>query len=131
MVYKKRGGRVYKITKNPPRYGHTHDLNYVQNLIWCNEIFGDDVRIEGVVSRPEGAALVISQPYIVGRSPTEAEVKQWFEMQGCVQLGPHCWKFPNGMIVSDAHTGNLILMRDGALVPIDLHIEKPGNAAAG
>jgi hypothetical protein len=30
------------------------------------------------------------------------------------------------MVVGDAHTGNIILMADGSMVPIDLRIEKPG-----
>ncbi|RYD37468.1 MAG: hypothetical protein EOP86_03450 [Verrucomicrobiaceae bacterium] len=51
---------------------------------------------------------------------------EWFRLSCCEKIGKFKWRYPNGMVVSDAHPGNLILMRDGALVPIDLHIEKVG-----
>ncbi|MBN8460837.1 MAG: hypothetical protein J0M04_23660 [Verrucomicrobia bacterium] len=127
VFFIKRTGRVFKITK-PPHFGHTWYLkDYVQNVIWCNRVFGDDMRLEGVVSAPDGVSLVISQPYIIGRSPSEDEVDEWFHLQGAIRVGKHKWRFPNGMIIGDAHIGNLILRRDGSLVPIDLHVEIPGD----
>jgi hypothetical protein len=127
VFFIKRTGRVFKITK-PPYFGHTWELKkYVQNLIWCNRVFADDMRLEGVVTAPDGVSLVISQPYIIGRSPSEDEVDEWFHLQGAIRVSKHKWRYPNGMIVGDAHTGNLILRRDGSLVPIDLHVENPGD----
>ena len=127
VFFMKRGGRVFKITK-PPHFGHTWYLkDYVQNLIWCNQVFGDDMRLEGVISTPEGVSLVISQPYIIGRSPTEDELDEWFKLQGAIRVNKHRWRYPNGMVVADAHIGNLIYRHDGSLVPIDLHVENPGG----
>lgn len=127
MFFKKRSGRVFKITK-PPHFGHTWYLrDYVRNVIWCNAVFEDDMRLEGVIQRPDGVSLVISQPYILGRSPKEPELENWFELQSCIRMGKNRWSFPDGLIVSDAHTGNLILMNDGTLVPIDLHVETLGK----
>jgi hypothetical protein len=100
---------------------------YVRNLIRCNKVFGDDVRLEGITLTAEGVSIVISQPFIVGRKPTEPEVTEWFCCQGCVEISKYKWRYPDGMVVSDAHTGNLIMMRDGTLIPIDLHIEKTGE----
>jgi hypothetical protein len=51
----------------------------------------------------------------------------WFTMQGCKQLAKLKWEFPDGLIVADAYTRNFILMHDGNLVPIDLHVEKLGT----
>jgi hypothetical protein len=51
------------------------------------------------------------------------QIKEWFEMQSCVQIGLHKWEFPNGTVVSDALPRNIIL-QDGHLFPIDLHVEK-------
>ena len=124
VFFRKRGGRVFKITK-PPHFGHTWYLkDYVQNLIWCNLAFEDDFRLEGVIATEDGVSLVVSQPYIIGRSPIEAELEEWFQLQACVRIGPHKWRYPHGLTVSDAHPGNLILMRDGTMVPIDLHVDK-------
>lgn len=127
VFFRKRTGRVFKITK-PPHFGHTWYLkDYVRNVIWCNAVFEDDMRLEGVIERSDGVSLVISQPYIHGRSPTEPELEEWFGMQSCVRLGKNRWQFPDGLVVSDAHTGNLILMKDGSMIPIDLHIDSLGN----
>jgi hypothetical protein len=124
VFFRKLSGRVFKITK-PPHFGHTWYLrDYVQNLIWCNQAFEDDFRLEGVISTENGVSLVISQPYIIGRSPTEAELEEWFQLQGCMRIGPHKWRHPHGFTVSDAHPGNLILMRDGTMAPVDLHVDK-------
>ena len=36
---------MFKITK-PPHFGHTWELkDYVQNVIWCKRVFGDDMRL--------------------------------------------------------------------------------------
>jgi len=45
VFFRKRSGRVFKITK-APHFGHTWYLkDYVQNLIWCNLAFEDDFRL--------------------------------------------------------------------------------------
>jgi len=86
VFFTKRTGRVFKITK-PPHFGHTWFLqDYVRNLIWCNCVFGDDMRLEGVISTPDGVSVVISQPYIIGRSPSEVELNEWFELQGAIRV---------------------------------------------
>jgi hypothetical protein len=43
VFFKKRTGRVIKITKTP-HFGHTWYLkDYVRNVIWCNVVFEDDM----------------------------------------------------------------------------------------
>ncbi len=122
VYFKKRAGRIFKITK-PPHFGHTWFLkDYVQNLIWCNSVFEDDIRIEGVISREETVSLVISQPFIVGGSPSPEQLEEWFRLQNAVQKSAHAWEFPNGMTVADANPSNLLLARDGSIIPIDVHI---------
>lgn len=126
VYFKKRSGRVFKITK-PPHFGLNWYLKgYVQNLIWCNEFFGDDIRLEGVTATPDGVSLVLSQPFVIGRKPTEEELQAWFHSQGCDQLGPLRWRYPDGTTVGDAHCRNLIWTPEGDLIPIDLHIDPPG-----
>lgn len=124
VYYLARYGRVYKITRNG-QFGYPFFLaDYLRNLVWCNQVFGDDVRLEGVTRSPDGVALVISQPYVHGQKPSDEQIASWFTQQGCTRLGKLLWKFPNGMIVGDAHAGNIILTSSGEMVPIDLHIEK-------
>lgn len=129
VFWKRKTGRIFKITK-PPYFGAKWTLkSYVQNAIWCNQAFYDDIRLEGVIQTRDGVSLVMSQPFIVGSSPTKEEIADWFTQQGAVQLTPLIWEFPDGLVAGDAHSGNLILMNDGTMVPIDLHVEKmPANA---
>lgn len=122
-------GRVLKVTM-PPHFGHRWDLiHYVNNIIWSNELFDDDIRIVAVLDSAEGAAVATTQPYIDGRPPTESEIEQWFQIQGYVSNGPNRWKHVELDIeIEDAHTGNLLVMDDGTVAPIDLQVIKPGNS---
>jgi len=129
VFFQRKSGRVVKITKTP-HFGHTWYLkDYVRNLLWCNAVFEDDIQLEGVIQQHDGMSIVISQPYIHGRSPSDEEVEQWFLLQHCVGIGKYKWRYPDGMVVADAHAGNLILMEDGTVVPIDLHIERLGTSS--
>lgn len=97
---------------------------YVQNLIWCNDVLDDDLRIEGVIEAPDGVSLVISQPYIIGFRPTDDQIADWFAEQGYRRLSNLVWENEKGCRIGDAHDGNFILRADGALIPIDLHVER-------
>ncbi len=116
------GDRVLKVTI-PPNFGaRGESLAYLDNAVWANELFGDDIRLEGIVETESGLAIVISQPFIVGRAPTEAEVIEWFESQGYrAQPGGRWVHEGTGAVVADAHTGNLVMSSEG-LIPIDLQI---------
>lgn len=69
----------------------------------------------------------MSQPYIGGSPPTLEEIGIWFQAQGCVMIAPQKWQYPSGVVISDAHAGNLILRSDGSLFPIDLHVRSMGD----
>lgn len=143
MFYKRHSGRIFKIT-NPPHFGHSWYLNdYVRNALRCNLLFEDDIQLEGVVQTTEGVSLVISQPFIIGRNPSEEEIAEWFALKGCKKLGPNKWKYPHGSIVSDAHPGNFVLYTSKGneadrqskgtplLFPIDLHVDRLEPADIG
>lgn len=75
-------------------------------------------------------AIAISQPFIVGRAPTEAEVAEWFQSQGYRPQPGNRWIHETtGASVADSHTGNLVMSAEG-LIPIDLQILDPGKAQA-
>ncbi|WP_198141330.1 hypothetical protein [Verrucomicrobium spinosum] len=120
-------GRVIKVTK-PPHFGLNWDLSiYVQNVINCNLLFGDDMRIEGIIETPDGAALVMSQEFIPGKSPTYQQIAKWFGGQGYTQHSQHLWIHPDGRKVNDAHPRNFIVDRNHQMFPIDLHVESLGT----
>ncbi|GAA5497247.1 hypothetical protein Rhal01_03440 [Rubritalea halochordaticola] len=125
------GERVIKSTI-PPNFGARGVvLDYVRNQMAANRLFGDNIRLEGILDI-DGTSIVISQPYVKGVSPTEAEVAEWFESQGYEKAGYNRWKHPEtGADVADAHTGNLIKTKDGDIVPIDLQILKEPKMDGG
>lgn len=94
-----------------------------------NAFFADQVRFLGVVPTPGGNRLIIEQPAIAGTPATsEAQIRDFFTDNGWKAFtsdGETAFFDPeNGLAISDTHRGNLILMSDGLLAPIDLRIQK-------
>jgi hypothetical protein len=121
--------RVFKVTR-PPNYGaRGRLLSYVQNALWCNYLFGDDIQLEGVCQFPEGLAVIISQPYIIGRPPTPAEIVEWCELGGYERKNDLLWIHPEtGVRIADTHEGNFKVLASGVMVPIDLQVLSLGTA---
>jgi DNA ligase (NAD+) len=121
-------GRVLKLTI-PPAFGaQSGALAYLANIAAANRLFGDDIRLHGVLETTGGPSLVTSQPFVEGSQPTIDQVSAWFESNGYVSIGHNHWKHPEtGTEIADAHTGNLIKTADGELVPIDLQVLSEGS----
>jgi hypothetical protein len=101
---------------------------YLKNLHWSNVLFEDDIRLHGILETKSGLAVVTSQPFIKGRAPTSEEIKIWFEEQGFEETKPGIWNHhETGMRITDAHSGNFVVVESGELVPIDLQILNPGR----
>jgi Serine/Threonine/Tyrosine Kinase found in polyvalent proteins len=126
-------GRVIKVTRNAPCFGLRGDLqDYLRNIQWSNLLFDDDIRLEGVLELGGFAVLVTSQPFIVGRNPTDEEVAEWFVAQGFVRSGHLKWRHPvSGCEIADAHSGNFVVTEELVMMPIDLQILHPGNDVLG
>lgn len=122
--------RVLKTTI-PPYFGAGGCVAaYARNLRWSNSLFGDDIRLEGVLRTEAGPMIVTTQPYIAGTEPTLAEIESWFTSQGYEPSGYLQWHHPKtGVRIADAHSGNLIKTPEGYLIPIDLQVRSPGNFA--
>lgn len=122
-------GRVIKVTR-PPNFGARGNLtSYISNIQWSNQLFHDDILFEGVVMGQDGPSVVISQPFIKGKSPQEGDVISWMEIQGYISVGYNMWRHPRTeVLIADAHTGNFIFTTDGFLVPIDLQVLNPGKS---
>lgn len=118
-------GRVIKSTI-PPNFGARGEaLIYIQNQIDANKMFGDDILFEGVLDF-NGVAIITSQPFVKGESPSVEDIAEWFEAQGYVNAGYNRWKHPDtGADIADTHPGNLIRTPEGNIIPIDLQILKP------
>ncbi len=123
--------RVIKFTI-PPNFGAQGEaLAYLNNLEAANQIFGDEILLHGVLETRRGPALVTSQPFVPGTVPTTEEVAAWFVSNGYHSTGHNRWKNDESAVeIADAHVGNLIKIKDGELVPIDLQVLSAGDAFA-
>lgn len=88
VIYDAESGRVVKLTK-PGFVGYyAEDAGaYLERWALANRVFGDDVKIEGVVRLPDEDAprVVISQPFVQGRDATVAEVSGFLSERGFVE----------------------------------------------
>jgi len=112
---------------------------YLHRWVLQNELFGDDVRLEGgmlssgpsmvIGMPPDGLSLVISQPWLDAADsriphPQEFEISAHLRDRGFEPLfrSLYGWRHLNeGIIVLDAKPDNFISTADGIL-PIDLLI---------
>jgi hypothetical protein len=97
-----------------------------------NELFGDDVRFLGVLRTDQGFRLLIRQSAIAGKPATDEEIARFFTDSGWKRFivsGNVAYYDPQRKIViSDTHRGNIILMDDGLLAPIDLRVQSLSGA---
>lgn len=121
--------RVLKTTI-PPNFGAGGCVAaYARNLRRCNAVFGDEIRFEGILRAEGGPMIVTTQPYTEGDEPEIEEIAAWFQAQGYESCGYNQWRHPDtGVVIADAHEGNLIKTPEGDLIPIDLQVLNPGSA---
>jgi len=102
-------------------------IAYLERWHLHNEIFGDQVVFLGAVQTDTGLRLLIRQPAIAGTPATDEEIRRFFTDSGWLPFvieGNIAFFDPERKIViSDTHRGNIILMDDGLLAPIDLRVQ--------
>jgi hypothetical protein len=109
---------------------------YVKRMVWCNEIFQDDIQIEGWVTFPgeTGSRLVISQPWYrtsLARAPHPDEVQIWSYMAALGFLRAYegvYYHSGRNLVVSDAVGKNFVIDAAGRVYPVDLYMKEPGGA---
>jgi 3-oxoacyl-(acyl-carrier-protein) synthase len=107
-------------------------IAYLERWHLHNEIFGDDVHFLGALHTDHGLRLLVRQPAIAGRPATHEQIQQFFLDHGWFRFvieGNVAFFDPQKQVViSDTHRGNLILMDDGLLAPIDLRVQRVSGA---
>lgn len=103
-------------------------IEYLERWHLHNELFGDSIQFIGAWDSPPGMRLLISQPAIAGQPASDEQIRQFFETSGWqpFQIGLDLAYFDPDLeiAISDTHPGNLVLMDDGTLAPIDLRVQK-------
>jgi len=116
---------VHRLDEDP----RASPIDYLERWHWHNHLFGDQVRFLGTVKTPVGLRLLIEQPAIAGSPAThDHQIRDFFVGNGWQPFhtdGDLAFLDPAlGLAISDTHRGNLILMADGLLAPIDLRIQR-------
>jgi len=123
-------GDLPELTAAPP-------LEYLERLLLQNQLFGDDLKLEGVAEEPGGVSIVTSQPVLVGIAPSPAEItafmqQLWFQPLAGLQLGhPGALAFHRDLdevAVFDAHVANFVKDTAGTVLPIDLILVRADGA---
>jgi hypothetical protein len=124
-----------KVIHRPDEESKASPIDYLERWHLHNEVFGDGVQFLGTVRSDEGLRLVIQQPAIAGEPATEAEIESFFTSTGWKKfiIGGNLAFFDPELriVISDTHRGNLILMEDGLLAPIDLRVQPVSGALLG
>jgi len=103
-------------------------IAYLERWHLHNDLFGDSVEFLGILDTPPGMRLLIRQPAIEGKVATFEQIHHFFADSGWIPFvidGNTAYFDPSReIVVSDTHQGNIIVMDDGYLAPIDLRVQK-------
>ena len=131
-----------KVTRDG-RFGHSLigegqsalPSEYLQRLIHHNQIFGDNILLQGILATEGNVRIVTSQPWIAENGAladiTEADVVEYFESLGFQKSSvADVAAFYNkelDLMVLDANLKNILRDFTGKLFPIDVVVGKPGS----
>ncbi|WP_395741153.1 hypothetical protein [Prosthecobacter sp.] len=105
-------------------------FDYLTDLMLCNHLFGDDLRLRGFYEENNQLHVIITQPYVDGTHPDWSTLVEKLEAQGLLQQeeGSAQGRFwvnagPAGRILmTDAHEDNVIIStKTGRAELIDVH----------
>lgn len=107
-------------------------IAYLERWHLHNELFGDRVRFVGVMEENQQIRLVIEQQAVVGIPATLEQINDFFTGNGWKRFTANgevaYFDSERNVVISDTHRGNLILMDDGLLAPIDLRVQRLSGA---
>lgn len=107
-------------------------IAYLERWLLHNELFGDSVQFLGVMEEVGRVRLVIEQPAIEGVPATLEQINGFFTQNGWRRFTVNdevaYFDAERQVAISDTHRGNIILMSDGLLAPIDLRVQPLSGA---
>jgi len=117
--------RVFKAAYNPHTVGFAEDGSltlvpetsvsaYLRRLMMQNNLFDDDIRIEGLVMAENDRIIpIISQPIVHGRKPTMEEISDYMRERELIPVAPHIkgwYSRTENVLIADAHDRNLVVL---------------------
>lgn len=107
-------------------------IAYLERWHLHNEVFGDQVVFLGALESDLGLRLLIQQPAIAGTPATDEQIRCFFTDSGwlpfVIESNIALLDAERKIVISDTHRGNIILMQDGLLAPIDLRVQSLSNS---
>jgi hypothetical protein len=112
-------------------FGHLPDgseaspTGYLERLMLCNEVLGDQISLLGIEEcRPGVIRVVTAQPAVQGHPAEMQEIASFFLSSGFERRrwGRNLvwFRSTDGIVASDTHGGNVLRTDAGALVAIDV-----------
>jgi len=121
-----------KVLYQPDEEERASPIGYLERWHLHNGLFGDSVKFLGVFEENRKLRLVIQQPAIEGQPATLEQIDGFFTNNGWRRFSVNddvaYFDPERQVVVSDTHRGNLILMDDGLLAPIDLRVQSVTGA---
>ena len=107
-------------------------LDYLQRLLWQNEVFGDDIQLVGLwQAEPHQWRIVTSQPGLQGTRATLDDLATAFLAAGFTLLPWRSIGYEGslalrleGFDIWDVHPANVLLSPDGLPLPLDVIITR-------
>jgi hypothetical protein len=113
------------------RIGSATAGEYLTRLTLQNRYFGDDIHLVALVNCNEKLRVITSQPHIFGERAPYEEIQRWLcDLEFLRFISNDCvawYRDSDNLLVSDAHEGNVIRSKTGALFAIDLNLMKPSQ----
>ncbi|MGJ8655718.1 MAG: hypothetical protein ACSHX6_04635 [Akkermansiaceae bacterium] len=102
-------------------------IDYLERWMLHNQLFGDTVSFLGALDTDQGLRLIITQPAIKGTPATDQEINAFFINTGWKKFtinGDIAYFDPKqNVVISDTHSGNIIALKNGLFLPIDLRVQ--------
>jgi Serine/Threonine/Tyrosine Kinase found in polyvalent proteins len=121
-----------QVIYQPDEEERASPIAYLERWHLHNELFGDSVKLIGALDEDGKLRLVIQQPAIEGQPATLEQINEFFIGNGWRRFSVNddvaYFDPEREVVISDTHRGNLILMDDGLLAPIDLRVQPVAGA---
>lgn len=103
---------------------------YLFRLSAQNELFGDEIRVIGVVKYPQGISVLTTQPFYEGQRTAQPAIDHWFEAQGWRKLPSKDGAFHkkgSDLLILDALPRNVLTLTKGQIFPFDVVVVQPSQ----
>ena len=133
-----KGGRIFKATfpgkfglhlvfcKKEPKIFPATPSEYLKRILLQNQLFYDDIRLEGFYFSKKALSIITSQPYYFEKTPDREMISKYFKSKKFTPFShdPETSFENKRYIIWDAHENNVHVLPNRTLMPFDVNITK-------